>query len=154
MSLIFGYNGLSRVFNRGLGGGARAAQAPMDPGAFPAPQAGLGPGASGFGREAVGACTGLTEGAACSFSMDGRTITGTCARLSGGELLVCVPQGRPAPAFRPGTLPTGAPPQANRGNVPFSNETGYPGVFRFFTAPLSRQMSWLRPSRWSAWSFR
>ncbi|MEY2817107.1 MAG: undecaprenyl phosphate-alpha-4-amino-4-deoxy-L-arabinose arabinosyl transferase, partial [Chloroflexota bacterium] len=28
---------------------------------------------------------------------------------------------------------------------PFSNETGSPGVLRFFTSPLSKQMSWLLP---------
>ncbi len=32
-----------------------------------------------------------------------------------------------------------------QGGTPFSNETGVPGIFRFFTSPLSKQMSWLLP---------
>ncbi|MBK8824501.1 MAG: glycosyltransferase family 39 protein [Anaerolineales bacterium] len=31
------------------------------------------------------------------------------------------------------------------GGTPFSQETGTPGVLRFFTSPLSKQMSWLLP---------
>ncbi len=31
------------------------------------------------------------------------------------------------------------------GESPFSQETGDPGILRFFTAPLSKQMSWLLP---------
>jgi 4-amino-4-deoxy-L-arabinose transferase-like glycosyltransferase len=31
------------------------------------------------------------------------------------------------------------------GGTPFSQETGAPGVLRFFTSPLSKQMSWLLP---------
>ncbi|MBC7226033.1 MAG: glycosyltransferase family 39 protein [Thermoflexales bacterium] len=144
MSLIFGYNGLSRVFNRGMGS-PQAAQAPAGPGTFPAPQAGMQRGAPGFGQQAVDACAGLNEGAACSFSVDGRTVAGTCVRSPSADQLVCTPQGGPAPAFQRGTPVMGTPPQASRGNVPFSNETGYPGIFRFFTAPLSKQMSWLLP---------
>ena len=67
--------------------------------------------------------------------------------------LVCVPQG--SPALQNGQNPMGnlmsmAPQgqsgtQGNQGGTPFSNETGSPGVFRFFTQPLSKQMSWLLP---------
>jgi len=40
---------------------------------------------------------------------------------------------------------TNAPDGNNQGVTPFSNETGSPGVFRFFTQPLTKQMSWLMP---------
>jgi 4-amino-4-deoxy-L-arabinose transferase-like glycosyltransferase len=39
----------------------------------------------------------------------------------------------------------GQPPNGQGGGTPFSQETGTPGVFRFFTQPLSKQMSWLLP---------
>jgi 4-amino-4-deoxy-L-arabinose transferase-like glycosyltransferase len=42
-----------------------------------------------------------------------------------------------------GQGPTGGP--GGNGGIPFSQETGTPGVFRFFTNPLSKQMSWLLP---------
>ncbi|MCS7177810.1 MAG: glycosyltransferase family 39 protein [Anaerolineae bacterium] len=155
MSLIFGYNGLSRVLNRGMGGSARAvqapqgmpfSQAPVAPGALPAPQAGPQPGAPGLSQQAIDACTGLAEGATCSFSMASRTVTGTCSRSPSTDQLVCMPQGGPGtPPFPQGTPPPGALPQVGRGTTPFSNETGNPGVLRFFTAPLSKQMSWLLP---------
>jgi 4-amino-4-deoxy-L-arabinose transferase-like glycosyltransferase len=44
-----------------------------------------------------------------------------------------------------GQNPLGQAPNAQGGGTPFSQETGNPGVFRFFTAPLSKQMSWLLP---------
>jgi 4-amino-4-deoxy-L-arabinose transferase-like glycosyltransferase len=37
------------------------------------------------------------------------------------------------------------PPNGQGGGTPFSQETGTPGVLRFFTQPLSKQMSWLLP---------
>ncbi|RME85063.1 MAG: hypothetical protein D6775_03830 [Caldilineae bacterium] len=60
-------------------------------------------------------------------------------------------QGRPSgppPAGRFGDGPNVSPdgprgPQA--GGVPFANETGTPGVLRFFRSPLAKQMSWLLP---------
>lgn len=136
MSLIFGHNGLARLLNRGGIGGA---QAPV------APRANFQPGAPGFGQSAVEACANLTEGAACSFRAVDRTITGTCVRLPGADRLTCTPQGSPAPAAPPGMSASGVSLQAGRGTTPFSNETGEPGVFRFFTAPLSKQMSWMLP---------
>ena len=45
-------------------------------------------------------------------------------------------------------LPTVGPGQSRpggQGGTPFSNETGTPGLWRFFTSPLSKQMSWLLP---------
>ncbi len=151
MSLIFGYNGLLRVFNRGMGDGAQAPQgtsaprSPVAPGAFPPIQAEPRPDALGFSQPATDACAGQTEGATCSFRVVDRTVTGTCVRSPGADRLACMPQGEPAPIFQRGTPLAGMPPQASRGNVPFSNETGNPGIFRFFAAPLSKQMSWLLP---------
>lgn len=143
MSLIFGYNGLLRVFNRGMGGSARAAPMPQG---MPAPQVGPQPGGPGLSQQAIDACAGQAEGATCSFSTAGRTVTGTCARFPGADQRVCIPQGRPGVLpVQPGTPPPGALPQVGRGTTPFSNETGDPGVFRFFTAPLSKQTSWLLP---------
>jgi 4-amino-4-deoxy-L-arabinose transferase-like glycosyltransferase len=55
-----------------------------------------------------------------------------------------IPQNGQAPAGAPnGQLPASG--QNDQGSTPFSQETGSPGVFRFFTQPLSRQMSWLLP---------
>jgi 4-amino-4-deoxy-L-arabinose transferase-like glycosyltransferase len=52
------------------------------------------------------------------------------------------PQGMQGPFGQGG--PNGGP-DGGGGGTPFSNETGSPGVFRFFTQPLSKQMSWLLP---------
>jgi 4-amino-4-deoxy-L-arabinose transferase-like glycosyltransferase len=41
--------------------------------------------------------------------------------------------------------PQGQAPNGQGGGTPFSQETGSPGVFRFFAQPLSKQMSWLLP---------
>ncbi len=48
-------------------------------------------------------------------------------------------QGRQQPPSYSGNLP-----QAN-GNNAFSQETGKPGIFRLFQAPLGKEMSWLLP---------
>lgn len=68
--------------------------------------------------------------------------------------------GRPMPpagqGWSSGTLPTGrfgdgpnaspdGPGGPQAGGVPFANETGTPGVLRFFRSPLAKQMSWLFP---------
>jgi 4-amino-4-deoxy-L-arabinose transferase-like glycosyltransferase len=41
--------------------------------------------------------------------------------------------------------PYASPARMNPGSTPFSQETGTPGVLRFFSVPLSKQMSWLLP---------
>jgi 4-amino-4-deoxy-L-arabinose transferase-like glycosyltransferase len=41
--------------------------------------------------------------------------------------------------------PPAGGPNGQGGGTVFSQETGEPGVFRFFTDPLSKQMSWLLP---------
>jgi len=45
-----------------------------------------------------------------------------------------------------GGIPAGGlGPGSTGGGTPFSQETGSPGALRFFTQPLSKQMSWLLP---------
>jgi len=41
--------------------------------------------------------------------------------------------------------PQGARPPQQPGGNPFSKETGSPGIFRLFQAPLGKEMSWLLP---------
>jgi 4-amino-4-deoxy-L-arabinose transferase-like glycosyltransferase len=54
-------------------------------------------------------------------------------------MLACAPQG-----MIPQQNGQGGP-NGQGGGTPFSQETGNAGVFRFFTQPLSKQMSWLLP---------
>jgi 4-amino-4-deoxy-L-arabinose transferase-like glycosyltransferase len=86
-------------------------------------------------QAAVDACASSTQGANCSFTMqNGNTINGSCVTPPNSSDLTCAPQGMtPQGQGGPG------------GGTPFSQETGTPGVFRFFTQPLSKQMSWLLP---------
>jgi 4-amino-4-deoxy-L-arabinose transferase-like glycosyltransferase len=54
------------------------------------------------------------------------------------------------PGFNGGQPPANQPPQGARppqqpGGNPFSKETGSPGIFRLFQAPLGKEMSWLLP---------
>jgi len=52
-------------------------------------------------REAVDACTGLAAGAACSFAIDGRTLTGTCrVGPDGSGPTACAPADMPPPPPR------------------------------------------------------
>jgi len=49
-------------------------------------------------QEAFDACKSLAEGAACSMSFNGRTMTGTCRKGPNGESeLACVPARPPGP---------------------------------------------------------
>jgi hypothetical protein len=60
-------------------------------------------------REAVEACQGSSAGAACSFSLDGSSISGTCQTGPGGSgALACAPKDRPPH----GRGPHGPPPEA------------------------------------------
>ncbi len=93
------------------------------------PQAGRPP------QEALDACANLTQGANCSFSALFGAVNGVCVTPPGLNQLACAPQGA--------IQATGTP--RNGGQTPFSAETGEPGLFRFFVAPLSKQMSWLLP---------
>ncbi|MCS6881598.1 MAG: glycosyltransferase family 39 protein [Oscillochloridaceae bacterium] len=87
---------------------------------------------------ALEACFGRTWGAPCSFIQpNGQMIGGTCITPPAIAELVCAPEARPPQ--------NGQAANGRIGNVPFRDETGLPGVFRFFVAPLSKQMSWLLP---------
>jgi len=168
LELIVGHNGLSRLFGRG-GGNAPDGQSSDDQ----VPQAPNDEDSQSQGRsgpvEALAPCENLSPGDACSFNLrDGNTIDGSCITPPNTDQLACVPQNRlsqngqqfsqqsnlpgpPAGALGdgPNTSPNGpqvdSPNGGNNGNTPFNNETGSPGITRFFTAPLSKQMSWLLP---------
>jgi 4-amino-4-deoxy-L-arabinose transferase-like glycosyltransferase len=91
-------------------------------------------------QQAVDVCANSTQGAACSFSLqNGNTINGSCIIPPNSTDLTCAPQGMVPQQGQ------GQPPNSQGGGTPFSQETGAPGVFRFFTQPLSKQMSWLLP---------
>ncbi|HMV28108.1 MAG TPA: hypothetical protein PKE23_01900, partial [Anaerolineales bacterium] len=99
---------------------------------------------------ALEACSGQTQGSACSFTtQNGNTINGSCITPPNISELACAPQGMiPQNGQAPAGGPTGAPnggPNGQNGNTPFGNETGSPSALRFFTSPLSKQMSWLLP---------
>ncbi|MBI5964996.1 MAG: glycosyltransferase family 39 protein [Chloroflexi bacterium] len=98
----------------------------------------------GAPQAAVDACTNSTQGTACSFSLqNGSTINGSCVNAPNSNELTCAPQGM---LPQNGQAPVdGQLPANGQGGTPFSQETGAPGVFRFFTQPLSKQMSWLLP---------
>jgi len=123
MGLIFGHNGISRLENLRGGGQTPPQMGAARPGGAP--------------QEALDACSNLKEGAACSFTLgNGNMVKGSCIIPPNSNELACAPQGM---------IPQGQgqPPQG--GGTPFSQETGSPGVLRFFTQPLSKQMSWLLP---------
>lgn len=157
MGLIFGHNGAARLGNL-LGRGnapqtdpqpasASRAVAPLPPNpASKQSNPPIPPGGSSAGQPrppqgpppaALEACAGQTQGASCSFSQpNGNVIHGRCIMPPHTTALACAPQGAP---------PMQAPGVSSPGGTPFSNETGSPGVFRFFLSPLSKQMSWLLP---------
>jgi len=146
MGLIFGHNGISRLENNGLGNGQTPPSAPIagsttDDGTQPQQNLRQGP-----PQQALDACATSTQGDACSFTQqNGNTINGTCITPPNLDVLACAPAGMiPQGQGGPNGAPNGQGPQG-QGGTPFSNETGTPGVFRFFTQPLSKQMSWLLP---------
>ncbi|MFN8413922.1 MAG: glycosyltransferase family 39 protein [Anaerolineales bacterium] len=155
MGLIFGHNGISRLESTGGPGGGGG---PQNGGTPPfAPQSGSNPNQStppqqqgqrnGPPQEALDACSNATQGASCSFTtQNGNTINGSCITPPNLSVLACapagmIPQNGQSPTFN-GPVQT---PGGQGGGTPFSQETGNPGVFRFFTQPLSKQMSWLLP---------
>jgi len=175
MELIVGHNGLSRLFGRGGGNapGQDDTAPGGQPSDGPAPQApndrNFQPQQRFAPVEAITACENLSLGDTCSFSLrDGNTINGSCVTPPNTDQLACAPQdrlsqngqqfsqqenrpGSPVGALgdgqnaNPSGLQGGSPNDGNNGNIPFSNETGSPGIARFFTAPLSKQMSWMLP---------
>jgi 4-amino-4-deoxy-L-arabinose transferase-like glycosyltransferase len=138
MGLILEHNGGSRIVS---GGGPQGA-APQ--GGQNQPQNGPRQGAP---QEALDACANLTQGAECSFQGRDRAVNGTCIMPPNLNQLACAPQGMIPP--QNGQAPAGQRPPLgggpNGGGTPFSQETGEPGALRFFTSPLSKQMSWLLP---------
>ncbi len=137
MGLITGHNGTSRLFGGFFGSDGQNLQ---DGQGFAAPQGAQPP------QQALGACADQSAGASCSFDLPNRTVTGTCITPPNQSQLACAPQG--GTAAQNGQFPPQNgqnDPQGNQGSTPFSQETGDPGLFRFFTSPLSKQMSWLLP---------
>jgi len=151
MGLIFGHNGVSRLGSTSGPGGGRPLSAPQ---AGQPPMQGIQPQdgtRQGPPQEAVDACTSSAQGDVCSFAQqNGNTINGSCITPPNMSILVCAPQGTTpqqngqSPLVQDGG-PNGQAPDGQSGGTPFSQETGTPGVFRFFTQPLSKQMSWLLP---------
>jgi len=146
MGLIIGHNALARLFN------PRAGHVPAAP---PPPANAGGPKVGPPPPQALAACAGQRQGAACSFTRpDGKVICGTCIFPPGMNQLACAPRNHaPQSGQPPTTAPVGQinpPPAApgggpNPGGAPFNQETGSPGALRFLVAPLSKQMSWMLP---------
>jgi 4-amino-4-deoxy-L-arabinose transferase-like glycosyltransferase len=131
--LIFGHNGISRLDNQRDNNAPQNGFQPAQPAdANPQPPQGNPP------PLALLACEGQTQGASCSFTnRNNVTTTGSCITPPNSTQLVCAPESM---------IPqNGGQPVGQNSGTPFSNETGSPGVFRFFTQPLSKQMSWLLP---------
>lgn len=142
MGLIFGHNGVSRLENtRGGGNTPPSGTQPDQPLNQDTPPQ-QNPGQGQPPQQALTACEGQTQGASCSFTQpNGNTINGSCIVPPNQSALACAPQGM---IPQNGQAPAGRPDGQN-GGTPFGNETGSPGIFRFFTSPLSKQMSWLLP---------
>lgn len=159
MGLIFGHNGISRLES---GNGPKTDN--PQKGDIPAdnPQAGINPAQDAQIQpgnrqvpppEAVKACENSTQGMSCSFTTKyGNSVDGSCITVPNSNNLVCAPQEM---IPQNGQAPSGQPPAGGQnlnkrpnnkaGGTPFNNETGDPGLLRFFTSPLSKQMSWLLP---------
>jgi len=157
MGLITGHNGSSRLFGGFFGPGNNNQDegtprfdelnaSPSAPLAGQPPMQGTQPQQNfrqGPPQQAVDACASSAQGDACSFTQPNRnTINGSCVTPPNMNILACAPVGM-IPQQN-GQAPAGAP-NGQGGGTQFSQETGEPGVFRFFTQPLSKQMSWLLP---------
>ncbi len=168
MELIIGHNGWSRLFGRdganarsdGQNAGSPIGSQPLQlPDGTPSdgnlrPQQQAPP-------QALAACENLSVGEACSFTLvDGNTIHGTCILPPNTDELACSPQAplpqngmqtpQPGNRIQPpagalGDGPNVSPNGPGNATTPISQETGSPGIARFFVAPLSKQMSWLLP---------
>ncbi|KAF0108066.1 MAG: Dolichyl-phosphate-mannose-mannosyltransferase family protein [Anaerolineaceae bacterium] len=161
MELIIGHNGMSRLLggkwnairnqadaqgpdNQSTAPGIQPPAAPLPsgqpsaPGSSPAQPAPQGP-----PQQAFDACAGQTLGAACSFDLPYQTITGICIMPPNFDRMVCTPPDKIPQQSQPQSQPQ--TPGGSSSSTPFSQETGSPGVFRFFQPPLSKQMSWLLP---------
>jgi len=156
MGLIFGHNGVSRLENNGGAGSNQQPSGYVYPvGTAPMPgqplnagnQPQVNPGQRPQGQvqgpppAALEACQGKAQGDPCSFTQPtGATINGFCILPPDLDQFACAPQGAP-----PNGQGNSNRPGSQYRNTPFSNETGSPGLQRFFIAPLSSQMSWLLP---------
>jgi 4-amino-4-deoxy-L-arabinose transferase-like glycosyltransferase len=154
MSLIFGHNGISRLE---LGGGRNDGNPqnagipdrnPQNPAANqvnpPVTDTNQRP-----PRVAVQACAMLSDGDACAFALpNGNRIDGECIIPPDFDMLVCSPPQNSQQIQQAQPLQDRQPQQqaniVNDGTA-FSNETGEPGWLRFFSEPLSKQMSWVLP---------
>lgn len=135
--LMFGHNGISRLDNqRDNNTPPNGPQTGSAPDVYPMPEGRTPP------QQALTACENQSQGSSCSFTMpNGREINGSCITPPNSTELACAPQG-----MIPQNQSMNQQPNNNgNGGVPFSNETGSPGALRFFTQPLSKQMSWLLP---------
>jgi 4-amino-4-deoxy-L-arabinose transferase-like glycosyltransferase len=146
MGLIFGHNGISRLESTGGPGGGTPPSAPM---AGSNPNQGIQPQDAtrqGPPQQAVDACASSTQRASCSFTtQNGNTINGTCITPPNMQVLTCAPQGMTSQQNGQSPLMQAGGPNGQDSGTQFSQETGEPGVFRFFTSPLSKQLSWLLP---------
>ncbi|MDP1547697.1 MAG: glycosyltransferase family 39 protein, partial [Anaerolineales bacterium] len=157
MGLIFGHNGISRLdnqrgdntppsgtqpFDQTQGGPAQ----PSNQGTAPQQNPGQGQ-RQGPPPQALAACEGQAGGDVCSFNLpNGNTVNGACITPPNQTELACAPQGvTPQNGQAANNQQPAGTPNGQNGGTPFSQETGAPGVFRFFTQPLSKQMSWLLP---------
>jgi 4-amino-4-deoxy-L-arabinose transferase-like glycosyltransferase len=146
MGLIFGHNGVSRLESNRGGNTPPSGTQPFDqmqdepgqpnnPGTPPQQNPAQGQ-LQGPPPAALEACADQNQGTSCSFTTrNGNNIEGSCVTPPNQTALACAPQG-----MNPSQAPNG-----QNGRTPFSNETGSPGVLRFFTSPFSKQMSWLLP---------
>lgn len=156
MGLITGHNGTSRLFGGFFGpqgSNQNGGTPPTAPQPFDQTQGETGTNLNqssepqqgarlGAPQEAIDACAASTQGASCSFALPNRSVDGTCITPPGLDVLACAPQGM---IPQNGQTPSGQGQNGQSGGTPFSQETGSPGMFRFFTQPLSKQMSWLLP---------
>ena len=160
MSLIFGHNGISRLE---LGGGRNngspqnAGMSDGNPQNSAANQ--VNPPQTDTNqrppRVAVQACAMLSDGDACAFTLpNGNRIDGECIIPPNSNALVCTPpqnvlqmqqaqQSQDQPLQDRQSLQE--PADAGNDGAAFSSETGEPGLLRFFSEPLSKQMSWMLP---------
>lgn len=144
IELILGHNGLSRLLGHTAPGGASVPQnSGVAHNGQPTQADSRRPNAEAAAPpQALAACQNLSAGDTCTFTLgNGNTLNGTCILPPQTDQLACAPPGAP-------TQPPNRAPQspANDGGAsPFSQETGEPGIARFFIAPLSKQMSWLLP---------
>jgi 4-amino-4-deoxy-L-arabinose transferase-like glycosyltransferase len=154
MELIFGYNGMNRLW--GMMGGRMGR--PGSQAAPPSNQAG-----SGF---QPGSYTDQTGGGFQSRSSSDQTTSGfqpgSTSNQAGGEIQQEPPSNQMGGYFQPESL-SNQTPGANPAGPGFgvqgggmgrpngggggggSFNTGTPGVFRFFQAPLAKEMSWVLP---------